>query len=105
MRALSVKTTLLVAALVFSIETIAAEDPCLSISLYSETVMKARQQELPMSDAMPASDGKLSKEATQIIRQIVIAAYERPAYSSPEYQAKAIAKFKNDIYLDCVKAQ
>ena len=80
-------------------KTYTAYDVCEGIGRLAETVMTGRQKETPMSSMMKLAEGP-EKEVT---RSIIITAYERFAYRTPANQKRSIAKFKNDVYLICVK--
>lgn len=90
-----------------SLSSIAEEqrDPCLWVSNIAERIMKSRQNEVPMAKIMGVvSGGEAPDEMKKIMKDMVIDAYETPAFSTDTNKAKAISQFQNDMYLGCVKA-
>lgn len=80
-------------------------DPCLWVSNLAERIMKSRQNEVPMAKIMGVvSGGEAPDEMKKIMKDMVIDAYETPAFSTETNKAKAISQFQNDMYLGCVKA-
>ncbi len=75
---------------------------CEAISNLAEFIMKHRQNGLSMSVQMK------HRGANSVTREmkdaLTIAAYEKPRFSSGEYQKKSIEDFRDKAYLDCVKA-
>lgn len=75
------------------------DDPavyCKSISKLAESIMSARQNGVPMSDAMEISSDTL-------VRALVEDAYKKPALNTPEYQQKYIRDFADSAYSICWK--
>jgi antitoxin component YwqK of YwqJK toxin-antitoxin module/dsDNA-binding SOS-regulon protein len=70
---------------------------CESYSNLAKSVMTARQSGVAMSEVM-------NTISSEITKQLAIAAYEKPRFSSKEYQKKSIEDFRDKVYLDCVKA-
>lgn len=90
-----------------SLSSIAEEqrDPCLWVSNLAESIMKSRQNEAPMAKVMGVfSGGDAPDEIKKVMKDMVIDAYESPAFSSDANKAKAVAQFQNEMYLACVKA-
>lgn len=80
-------------------------DPCLWVSNLAERIMKSRQNEVPMAKIMGVfSGGEAPDEIKKIMKDMVIDAYDSPAFSADVNKAKAVAKFQNEMYLACVKA-
>lgn len=78
---------------------------CDLLSTISRAVMSARQASVAMPDVMEATEqNKVNGALGDWVDDIVIDAYEQPAYSSPEYQAKATNEFVSRWHLKCVKA-
>lgn len=78
---------------------VAADDwkeKCSQISELSKTIMKARQVGVSMADSMGTASNKLGEA-------IIIAAYDKPRYSTPKVQQQTIEDFSNEWYLQCVK--
>ena len=70
---------------------------CESYSDLAKSVMTARQIGVAMSEVM----NTISSENT---KQLVIAAYEKPRFTSEGYKTKSIEDFRDKAYLDCIKA-
>ena len=63
----------------------------------SRTIMDNRQSGIPMSTQYNVVDSDL-------IRKVVVLAYEVPEYSSEEYQQDAVNKFGNAAFLQCIES-
>lgn len=98
------KKLLISAAVAMSLTAQAEEkqDICGMVNELAGSIMSARQRGVDMAQAM-----KLAGENAEadFIRQIIIAAYEKPRYSVAENQQAAVTDFKNSVYLICVKSQ
>ena len=82
---------------------LAQNDICAPIGGIAENIMAMRQQERAISDVI-ASVTANTPEATQpIIREMILQAYERPAFSTKERQQHAVAEFRNQIELACYR--
>ncbi|RUM18725.1 hypothetical protein EFD56_14845 [Rhizobium phaseoli] len=94
-----------VASLILSANTtIAEEDICKSAGEAARAVMTQRQRDVDMSVMMEVVDKQQEiDELKKAFRQLIIAAYERPAFSTEAMQAKEIAEFVNVIQLACYK--
>lgn len=85
---------------------------CKGFGDIAETIMKQRQQEVPMSEmisriqaaeAMGIFEGfGLTPELSVAM---VTAAYKQPAFLSPERQTDAVATFRNDAELFCFEGK
>lgn len=65
----------------------------------ARAIMRARQNRLSMSKVMSATNG------SEAVRNLVISAYEHPAFRTDDAQQAAIAEFGNAAELACYKAQ
>lgn len=74
------------------------EDVCATIGELADSIMKARQIGVPMSKAMTVA------KDTDWLQEMVIKAYEQPAYQSDGMQKKAVSDFVNDYLVVCYKA-
>lgn len=77
------------------------DDPavyCKSISKLAESIMSARQNGVPMSEAMDISSDTL-------VRALVEDAYKKPALSTPEFKQKLIRDFADSAYSICWKTR
>ncbi|MGO6724948.1 hypothetical protein ACCS51_28760 [Rhizobium ruizarguesonis] len=93
---------LAVALLTSATSTKAEEDLCKVVGEAARAVMTARQRDTDLSAMMETAD-KQAGPFKDAARQLIIAAYERPAYSTEEIQAKVTAEFVNEILLACYK--
>lgn len=80
-----------------------AEEPskdeyCASWGRLASKIMELRQDEAPMSNVMEIATGG-STDASE--RNIVMAAYNEPAYGSDAAKQKAVDAFRNKIELQC----
>ena len=82
---------------------------CDMIERISYQTMLSRQQGAPLSKEMGiineiATESQGSK-ATQILKKIVISAYEEPKYETKENQEREAQEFSNDWTLACYKLE
>lgn len=98
------KNLLIAAAVAMSLTAQAEEkqDICGIVNELAGSIMSARQRGVDMAQAMKAAG---ENAEVDFIRQIIIAAYEKPRYSVAENQQAAVNDFKNSVYLICVKSQ
>ncbi len=68
---------------------------CESVGSLAKAAMEARQGGVALQDLMPS--------ANDLTKQLLIMAYEEPAYASERGRQAAITDFQNDVYLDCIK--
>lgn len=107
------KTIITIAALVAaaSITTVEAAETndaaCKQIGELARTVMRNRQQDIPISQMIEAIEKTTqnnkgsSRSMAQAIRALVIFAYERPSYSVESNREQAVAEFGNEMELAC----
>ena len=93
----------IILGMALAISPVAAEeanqkDICQTVGELAEGVMKARQIGVSMSKSMD-----LAKD-TDWLREMVIAAYEQPAYQTELMQKKAISDFATDYLVICYKS-
>lgn len=91
-----------VALVVFATSAM-ADDVCKKFGDLAESVMEARQKNVPVSEMMKIMN--TDPDFSEIGKMIVIEAYNRPAFSTYEYQSRAIASFRNDMELVCYSAK
>lgn len=72
-------------------------ETCDGFSEHAELIMQARQLGISMAEAMGKTDSKVHEE-------MIIAAYEKPRYSTDRMQQKAIEDFRDHWYLRCAKS-
>lgn len=81
-------------------------DPCLQYSDLAEQIMKSRQSEVPMAKLVSTFnewDGNSAQK--QLVKELIIDAYERPAFRTPENQSHEVVEFQNKVYLACTKSR
>ena len=76
---------------------------CESLKGLATAIMQNRQQEVDLSKMI-----NLAQDSEEPIRsamiEMIILAYEEPAYSSESYQLNSVKKFSNLVYLECIKS-
>ena len=77
---------------------------CASASQLAKSIMTARQNNVPMAKAMELPDMTENEQARTIAHAMVIAAYEKPRFSTQEFIDTAITDFESAMYLQCIKA-
>jgi hypothetical protein len=69
----------------------------------AETVMTQRQNGLAISTLLAIAESSENAVVRDLVVGIVIEAYDRPRFTSDEYQVRAIQDFRNDMELQCLK--
>lgn len=82
---------------------------CESLIEMSENIMRNRLNGVPIANSLEAvnsiKDGTPANDAvSNLAKQIVIEAYERPSFSTESYKDDAIREFGARQYLACIKA-
>ena len=78
---------------------------CDAAAAAAEAVMTARQNGVDMVKLMHNVTVNQENEASkELAKAMVVSAYERSRYSTPEVQRSTIQDFKNENYLNCTKA-
>ena len=80
-------------------------DVCAPLAKIAEQIMTARQNQTPITTVMDVMTTVDDANEQALMRALVLAAYEEPAFSSDRYKAKAIVEFQNKTYLACAKAR
>ena len=80
----------------------ADEATCRMVKDLAESNMKVRQAGIDIIKVLELTDGKSGK-LIELDRKLVIDAYKEIAYSTPEYQEKAVREFGTKHYLNCIK--
>jgi HSP90 family molecular chaperone len=75
----------------------AEETPCEIVGQAARTTMELRQNNTPMSALMARS------RDSELMRQMVILAYDQPAYLSDRAKQESIDQFGNQMELICYK--
>jgi hypothetical protein len=78
---------------------------CKAYGEYARTVMGSRQQEMPMSKLIDLIDASrdMDEAGKNVLRSLIIAAYEQPAFSTEKYKRNAVASFGNAAEVSCYK--
>lgn len=77
------------------------KETCSSVGELARTIMEKRQAGVSMETLMNAVS---MKENNGLVEELVISAYEKSQYNGADYKRKAIAEFRDDAYLQCVKS-
>ena len=79
------------------------EGACAAVARTAGTLMKARQAGVPIAKMLePLSER--SAGIREAMTEMVIAAYEKPRFNSPEFVQRSIEDFANDQHLACLKS-
>lgn len=83
-----------------------ADAVCSASGSLAASIMLLRQQNKPLSLVMKTllAPVEQSPDAQNIIRQLVLSAYEMPAFHTEENQQRAISDFQNTTELACYQA-
>lgn len=85
---------------------------CTQVSSYAESAMLARQKGLPLSDTLGfvaelrernASESAYVLSMIEMLQELVIMAYDRPAFRGESARQQAINEFSSNAMLDCIK--
>ena len=79
------------------------QELCTTLGESATYVLLARENGLPLSKVLELSETQ-TPEMTKFAREMAMAAYELPHFSTPEMQAKQSQDFRNQIELTCFKA-
>lgn len=90
-------------------EKLNSDSVCESVIEISESIMRNRLNGVSIANSLEAvnsvKDGTPANEAvSNLAKQIVIEAYERPSFSTESYKNDAIREFGARQYLACIKA-
>jgi len=72
---------------------------CASFGDLAVTIMTGRQNGVALSTMMEIAAGN------DIVRSIILSAYDKPRYSTPSVQNETIQDFRNDVELACYNSQ
>lgn len=78
---------------------------CKSAAGAAKGIMNARQRGVTMTEMMEKVVGTADPAVKDVARAMVISAYEKPRFDTPEYQQKAEIDFENESYLACIKSK
>lgn len=89
-------TTIAAVTLSFNVSaTDESKDQCKFIHKLATSIMGNRQLNADMPEMMKLASGN------KMIEEVVINAYDRPAYSVKKNQDDAVKRFANEYYLEC----
>ena len=80
------------------------KDTCFAIGKMSKTIMENRQIGVPLVDMLQVPEGIEQENLANIVRQIIFEAYDRPKFSTKEYQIEVAEEFSNEVLLSCLKS-
>lgn len=99
------KLLMAVAVAVMFSAPVQAKDNCEGVSEIANSIMVARQSGVAMKEMVViVNNSDFEAEVKGVLIEMVVLAWEQPAYSSPEYQKKIIREFTDMFYLQCVKS-
>jgi superfamily II DNA or RNA helicase len=80
------------------------EGNCKALSKTNALIMKARQNNMSMSEVMEiVGSEKYDKNFQKHIRGVIIRAYDSPRFTLESYQQQAIDDFENEAMLNCIR--
>lgn len=83
-----------------------AIEGCGKLGELAEELVRSKYAGVPLSQLMAALDDTTSnKSHHKVLSALVLAAYQRPDYSSTEYQDRERALFRNEIEMACYRAK
>jgi hypothetical protein len=87
-----------------------ANDNCYNVSDVAQTIMKARQENIPLKSMLElldrVDDSKYEgQQAKKYIKDIIIDAYSRPGFSAESNKQRAIVDFSNEYMIKCLKGE
>ena len=82
------------------------QDMCEQLYIMAKVFMDYRQDGLPVVDAMKANDNAFADNHDEymheIVKKIILDAYEQPQFSTTEYKQNESKEFANKYYLGCM---
>lgn len=81
--------------------SIASTDFCKEVDGAAKSVMTARQRGVAMADVYEVTN-KMDGYLQGLFRMAIKEAYSKPRFSSEEYQEKAVADFRSDMFQACL---
>lgn len=73
---------------------------CAQFGQLAESIMTARQNNVPMSRLMEIANDA-SPDGAAMMRAIVVYAYQQPIFLTDDFRREAIATFRNEAELAC----
>ncbi len=78
---------------------------CKSSTGAAKAIMSSRQKGASMTEMMDKVVRPADPAIKDVARALVVDAYSRPRFDTPEFQQKSILDFENSAYLSCIKAR
>ena len=78
---------------------------CKSSTGAAKAIMSSRQKGVSMTEMMDKVVRPADPAIKDVARALVVDAYSRPRFDTPEFQQKSILDFENNAYLSCIKAR
>jgi hypothetical protein len=110
MNKLTAVTILAAVPAIFAINAITAkpakaDEDCKRIAAYAESVMKVRQANAPLADALSTLDWITHEQSRRSLEQLIRGAYEQPVMRTEKEKAQAIIGYGTSTHLLCVLVQ
>jgi hypothetical protein len=81
------------------------DEECKAMGGLAEQIMGLRQKEASLSTVLERVGAAVKgTNAEALVRQMVLAAYDQPAWGTAERKVEAIAEYRNAVELQCFKA-
>ena len=97
--------SVLIALCLTTAQPVYAGDVCKTLEKFAGVVMEKRQNGALMSGLIRVADEQNDESSKDVMKKIILKAYERSMYSTDVYKQKAITTFKNKIYMECYRAR
>ena len=79
------------------------DEACSAMADMAESIMGARQSGASLQQALDIASKAKTAEVRDGIRAVAILAWGQPAFSTEEYQQKAVIDFRDNMHLYCLK--
>lgn len=80
-----------------------ATSMCDQLGDLAKAIMSSRQSGVPMQEVMRIANKGKDDELARAVREMIVAAYEKPRFSSESNRDGAKVDFQNEVYLACIK--
>lgn len=87
-----------------SMPATAEDNVCAMYGRAAASVMTIRQAGVPLSEALSLVDQVGIPEASDLLRSIVIGAYDSPMWHSDGAQARAVVEYRDQIEVVCFRS-
>jgi len=96
----TITTTLILSIIAMPLQAGDWRKTCGSVGELATTIMESRQSGVSMAKMM----GAVSGEENSLAEKLIISAYDSPRYSTERMQKRTVEEFRDEVYLECVKA-